>query len=504
MEVLHREIDTSIVDLKDSICSHYKDSFICGQDFERIDSLGASHDSSKIKSILIPYNPEEDEFTNRMRQETYLEKVRNIGTNLKFNIQNISQLICKPDNGGDDKAYLLGKEIRIEDQSHNSLMKIEEEVSKIIWFSYRKKFPILNHQEIKSNETYISDTSWGCMIRSCQMALAAGLKRSLPPINPYLSNIKSPDCDIISWFLDIELDPKKAPYSIQTISKFLYEDYKLKPGVWLKASNVLLSLDKIQQTYGTNTNSNLHLVVFLEGTVYINELLRKVVSEIPLQEEDELKEEFETEFENVEDEDGPCSHTDIDYSLLKLKTQVSLYREYSTNTVDTKAFNEMERLKKLKWKGPLMFVVLAKIGLEKPNPEYFPCIKKLLSFPESLGIIGGPPGQAYFMIGYVQDMLICLDPHFVQDSVRVIKNNEDIKSYYGSPRYVRFCDIDTSVGMAFYIKDERQFDTFVNKFKTLCQDHDSFLGLEIDIPGEELSDFESVGEEDEFETVSYK
>lgn len=88
--------------------------------------------------------------------------------------------------------------------------------------------------------------------------------------------------------------------------------------------------------------------------------------------------------------------------------------------------------------------------------------------------------------------------------MKVIKNNEDIKSYYGNPRYARLSDIDTSVGMVFYIKDEKQFDSFVNKFKTACQEQESFLGIEVDVPGDNLSDFESVGEEDEFETVNYK
>ncbi len=69
---------------------------------------------------------------------------------------------------------------------------------------------------------------------------------------------------------------------------------------------------------------------------------------------------------------------------------------------------------------------------------------------------------------------------------------------------MKFSDIDTSLGMAFYIKDEKQFDTFMRKFKSICQEDGCFLGVEIDVPGEELSDFESVGEEDEFETVSYK
>jgi Peptidase family C54. len=309
-------------------------------------------------------------------------------TNLRFNINNISQLIYKPDNATDDKVFILGKEIRIDDQNTNPVKKIEEEVSKIIWFSYRKNFPILNHQELKSHETYISDTCWGCMIRSCQMALAAGIKRSLPPIDPYLSNIRSIDCDIISWFLDTEVDPKKAPYSIQTISKLLYDDYKLKPGIWLKPSNVLLTIDKIQHLYGSHTTSNLQIEVFLEGTIYINQVLRKAVSEELIPEEVEVKDEFEKEFENIDDEEGATSLTVLDSSTPKVKPQQSFYRECSIYSTNPEALKEMEELRKYKWKGPLMLFVLAKIGLEKPNPEYFPFIKKLLAFPESIGMIG--------------------------------------------------------------------------------------------------------------------
>jgi hypothetical protein len=41
-----------------------------------------------------------------------------------------------------------------------------------------------------------------------------------------------------------------------------------------------------------------------------------------------------------------------------------------------------------KWKGRLMITLLAKIGLDKPNPEYFDFIKDLLQMPQSIGMIG--------------------------------------------------------------------------------------------------------------------
>jgi hypothetical protein len=73
MEVLQREgskyamvslnvLGTDGIDLKSSICSHYRESVIYMQEFEKIDSPGSNMDSSQIKSILVPYNPNEEYF----------------------------------------------------------------------------------------------------------------------------------------------------------------------------------------------------------------------------------------------------------------------------------------------------------------------------------------------------------------------------------------------------------------------------------------------------------
>jgi len=33
------------------------------------------------------------------------------------------------------------------------------------------------HKDLPANESYVSDTGWGCMIRACQMAFARVLKQ---------------------------------------------------------------------------------------------------------------------------------------------------------------------------------------------------------------------------------------------------------------------------------------------------------------------------------------
>jgi cysteine protease ATG4 len=41
----------------------------------------------------------------------------------------------------------------------------------------------------------------------------------------------------------------------------------------------------------------------------------------------------------------------------------------------------------------------------------------MLSLPYSLGIIGGVPGKALYIVGFEGDEIIYLDPHYVQEHV---------------------------------------------------------------------------------------
>mmetsp|Transcript_16385 Transcript_16385/g.14078 ORF Transcript_16385/g.14078 Transcript_16385/m.14078 type:complete len:99 (-) Transcript_16385:154-450(-) len=78
-------------------------------------------------------------------------------------------------------------------------------------------------------------------------------------------------------------------------------------------------------------------------------------------------------------------------------------------------------------------------------------------------------------------------------------------TYYSKHiRYLNIKDIDTSVAMSFFIRDQDHFRRFIKKFKEICKSEESFLGIEVCLPHEELEDFESVDEEDEFEMINYK
>lgn len=348
---------------------------------------------------------------------------------------------------------MLGKEYSVfhnnDKENSEQDQTVEKAFSEIIWFTYRKNFPKLNYSEITSEESYVNDTGWGCMIRACQMMLGESLRKILNeesleelnkenakkyysqnkldrrPNRPSRSDDKQRERrntkKVISWFLDCEVNPALAPYSIQNICSTLYQKFNLKPGNWFKASSVLFSFQNIHEIYANYTIPNIKMEVFPEGTVYISQALKKVTT--PNVNTNASLLDFEKGFEVVEEDEDDLDFAsslkisengDVDNSTLKQKS--------NDKTINN---NDIENLMKLKWHSSLLIFVMAKTGLDKPNPEYIPFIKELLAYPESIGMIGnhflrliitalgGKPGLASYVVGFMEDKLMVLDPHFV-------------------------------------------------------------------------------------------
>ena len=286
---------------------------------------------------------------------------------------------------------MLGKMYEIASNGEDKQDQLEEmkrEFSQVIWFTYRKNFPSLVSDQLPADESYISDTSWGCTIRSCQMLFAECLRTGLlsKPSKGKALTSHQMNRKIIKWFLDSELDPKYAPYSIQKISSYIYEKSQIKPGNWLKPSTVLYALQHLHQTYSKFTTQNFQMELYIEGTIYLNQAVNKVgnfSNEEPLPEES-----FEKEFEIVDD----CEEfEDPIPSPLSHQEKIFFTEPHQERTIESlfeEDAEEVQKLLKIKWKQSLLIIVLAKIGLERPNPEYLPFIKELLSFPESIGMLG--------------------------------------------------------------------------------------------------------------------
>ncbi|ERE67579.1 cysteine protease ATG4A-like protein [Cricetulus griseus] len=68
------------------------------------------------------------------------------------------------------------------------------------------------------------------------------------------------------------------------------------------------------------------------------------------------------------------------------------------------------------WKTLLLIVPL-RLGIKQINLVYTETFKECFKMPQSLGVLGEKPNNAYYFIGFLGDELIFLDPHTTQTFV---------------------------------------------------------------------------------------
>ena len=279
-------------------------------------------------------------------------------------------------------VYLLGKPFtynpKISQRELNE--QLRRAFSDIIWFTYRRNFPILKPQNPLKN--FISDTGWGCMIRAGQMMWAEVLRR--------LWDLKmSKDLiELIRLFLDSELKLEKAPFSIQQISQKAAKNFNVLPGEWYKATTIIMSLEECYDEYlkFCNKNEKVAFSVFPDGCIFVDKILEKVTKP------------------------KKCEFCQAAHLKRKLKN----HKNSEENNEKKRKFQPGLCKECLKFERNLFLMVCLRLGSGKPNPEYFPMMKYLMSSPYSVGVLGGRPRRALYFVGFQNDLLIIQDPHYVQ------------------------------------------------------------------------------------------
>ncbi|SCZ89521.1 BZ3500_MvSof-1268-A1-R1_Chr9g10440 [Microbotryum saponariae] len=69
------------------------------------------------------------------------------------------------------------------------------------------------------------------------------------------------------------------------------------------------------------------------------------------------------------------------------------------------------------WQRPVLVLLGLRLGIEGVNPVYHEAIKAIFRFPQSVGIAGGRPSSSYYFVGAQANSLIYIDPHHPKPSI---------------------------------------------------------------------------------------
>ncbi|KAM6938168.1 cysteine protease ATG4C isoform 2-T2 [Lycodopsis pacificus] len=107
----------------------------------------------------------------------------------------------------------------------------------------------------------------------------------------------------------------------------------------------------------------------------------------------------------------------------------------------------------------VIVLIPVRLGGEKTNPDYFNFVKRILSLEYCIGIIGGKPKQACYFVGFQDDSLIYMDPHYCQSFVDVSTSDFPLQSYHcPSPKKMPFSRMDPSCTIGFYSRDAQDYE----------------------------------------------
>lgn len=386
--------------------------------------------------------------------DSSVELTTNIETNqLVFvSVQQPSEIYVEspPEETGTDAIEDSSPEGIVEDEGIEAFKR--DFISRL-WMTYRKEFQTMD------DSNYTSDCGWGCMIRSGQMLLAQGLLThflgrtwrwdpSQEGLRLNYDSLKYEDGihrKIIRWFGDTS--SRTSPFSIHTLVALGKEAGK-KPGDWygpgavahLLRQAVKLAAKEITDLDGIN------VYVAQDCAVYIQDILDEcTVSTTP----------------SVAPWQKKLTSTGADSP-----SQVSPSANSSPHGTKSSSDNSSdENTPGSHWKSLILLVPL-RLGTEKLNPIYNDCLKAMLSLDNCIGIIGGRPKHSLYFVGYQEDKLIHLDPHYCQDMVDVNQENFGVSSFHcKSPRKMKLSKMDPSCCIGFYCATKKDFFKFVDNVK---------------------------------------
>ncbi|XP_050238724.1 cysteine protease ATG4-like [Mercurialis annua] len=297
----------------------------------------------------------------------------------------------------------------------NGLASFTHDFSSRILMTYRKGFEAIGDSKLTS------DVGWGCMLRSSQMIVAQALlyhKLGRSWRKPFDKPLDQEYIEILHLFGD----SVAAPFSIHNLIQ-AGKGYSLAAGSWVgpyAMCRTWESLVRSKREENSIESQSLPMAVY-------------VVSG---------------------DEDGERGGAPV----VCIEDACRFCLEFSRGQAD--------------WTPIVLFVPLV-LGLDKVNPRYIPSLQATFTFPQSLGIMGGKPGASTYIVGVQDDNVFYLDPHEVQSTVNIGRDDleADTSSYHSCiVRHIPLDAIDPSLAIGFYCRSRDDFDEFCRLASKLVDD----------------------------------
>lgn len=313
---------------------------------------------------------------------------------------------------------MLGKIYNLKDDTDKE--RFRRSFSSFLWLTYRRGFPQL------PGSSLTTDSGWGCVLRTGQMLLAQGLLVHLMPAD---------------WTWSVRYCAVKDDLDLlHPADGWPAEDGENRRGRKLSVGSLLdrpmeATHRRVVSWFADNPAApfGIHRLVELGkssgkkagdwyGPSIVAHILKKAVT----------------------------ASADLPNLAVYVAQDCTVYLQ------DVRGL--CEQTPPQSWKSVIVLVPV-RLGGQELNPSYITCVKKLLMLQCCIGIIGGKPKHSLFFVGFQDDHLLYLDPHYCQPTVNVKKDNFPIESFHCKhPRKMAFSRMDPSCTIGFYAKGQKEFE----------------------------------------------
>uniref|UniRef100_A0A668A0P6 Cysteine protease n=1 Tax=Myripristis murdjan TaxID=586833 RepID=A0A668A0P6_9TELE len=359
------------------------------------------------------------------------------------------------DDSSTDACY----EASDEDLVMGNVEAFRRDFASRVWLTYREEFPPL------PGSTLTSDCGWGCMLRAGQMMLAQAL------ILHFLGRDWT-------WSEALTLQPLDTETWTTSAAKRLVASLEASLQVSNKSSNSRDLPVAQAQAQGAAEEADAHLREVYHRTL-VSWFGDSLSAQLGLH---RLVRLGLTLGKQAGDWYGPAVVAHIFKKAVEEATDPGLAgitayvsqdcTVYSADVIDSHRAPEVGQSSSPTQLDSRAVIILipVRLGEERTNSEYFNFVKSVLSLEYCIGIIGGKPKQACYFVGFQDDSLIYMDPHYCQSFVDVSTSDFPLQSYHcPSPKKMPFSKMDPSCTIGFYSRSVHDFERIRQELSKVLQ-----------------------------------